>query len=351
MIHAGIDHHKKYSSVVTMDDHENVLWQGRLASTPEAFRSLKDALPSEQPVQSVLEAGRNWGPLFDTLEALEMAPHLANPAKSRLIAESFQKTDAFDARTLSWMLKAGIVPEVHVPVREVRDQKNLLRQRLWFVRCQSALKNRIHNLLDRNHAASPAVTDLFGRQGRAWLDALTLPEPDTRLLAQDLALLDTLRQHIRDTERWIQETLKDNALIPVLETLPGIGKLLAALIALEVDTVRRFPTPEKFCRYAGVVSSTYSSGGKTFHGGLIPTANRFLRYAFIEAAWTAARTSPYFAAYFRRMKTRVGSHKAIGACARKLAEITFHCLTKNRAYEERPYRFVSARPGTFLAGR
>lgn len=345
MIHIGIDHHKKYSHVVAMKDSGEICWDGRLASEREAFLTLKQTLPEGEPVQCVLEAGRNWGILYDALEELELNPKLANPLKMRLIAETFTKTDKIDATTHAIILKAGLTPMVHVPSKEVRDQKNLLRQRVWLVKFQTMLKNRLHNILDRNHAKPPAVSDLFGSSGRTWINALDLSGPDGKILKADLKLLDTIKAHIQQTEKWINGALEDNPNIPILLTLPGVGKRLAPLIALEIDTVDRFAGPEKLCAYSGLVNSTYSSGGKTFHGGLIGSCNRHLRYAFVEAAWTAYKSSPYFGDFFKRLKYRKGSQNAIGAVARKLCEITWHCLKKKRGYQEKPYQFRSGRLG------
>jgi len=348
MIHIGIDHHKKYSHAVAMADSGEILWDGQLASDRDAFEALKGSLPPGEPLQSVLEAGRNWGILYDALEDLEMHPKLANPLKMRLIAETFTKTDKIDATTHAIILKAGLTPLVHVPDKSTRDQKNLLRQRVWLVKLRTMLKNRIHNLLDRNHLKAPDVTDLFGTCGMAWMNAVELPELDAKLLKADLELLGTIREHIRQTERWIDSSLKENPNIPTLLTLPGVGKILAAIIALEIDTVERFAAPQKLCAYSGLANSTYSSGGKTTHGKLISACNHHLRYAFIEAAWAAVRHSPYFGSFFRRLKARKGAHDAIGAVARKLCEITFICLKKRRAYQERPYRFRSGRLETYL---
>ena len=278
-----------------------------------------------------------------------MNPKLANPLKMRLIAETFTKTDKIDATTHAIILKAGLTPWAHVPPKEVRDQKNLLRQRFWLVKLQTSLKNRIHSVLDRQHLKPPETTDLFGSKGRAWINALSLPDPDGKLLTSDLELLDTHKSQIRQAEKWIDESLKENANVPILMTLPGVGKLLAALMALEVDTIERFHSPEKFCAYSGLANSTYSSWGKTFHGGLIPSSNHHLRYAFIEAGWVAVRCSPYFSAFFKRLKARKGSQDAIGAVARKLCEITWHCLRKRKDYEEKPYQFKSGRLGLCLA--
>ena len=343
MIHIGVDHHKKESQVVAMNDLGEIYWDGKLASEREAFKSLKESLPPEEPIQSVLEAGRNWGILYDTLEDLGFNPILANPLKMRLIAETFTKTDKIDATTHAIILKAGLTPRVHVPSRDVRDQKNLLRQRFYLVKLQTALKNRVHNILDRNHLKPPQKTDLFGSHGRAWMNAVKLQQPDGNLLKSHLGLLDTVRSHIRATEKWIDEALQENPYIPILETLPGVGKLLAALIALEVDTVERFACAAKLCAYSGLVNTTYRSSDRVFHGGLIPACNHHLRYAFIEAAWTAVRVSPYFRAFFGRLRFRKGAQDAIGAVARKLCEITFWCLKSRRGYKEKPYRFQPGR--------
>jgi transposase len=209
------------------------------------------------------------------------------------------------------------------------------------VQQQVMVKNRIHSIVDRNHVQPPARADLFAGHGRAWLNALELREPDNKLLKAHLSLYDELRVYTRQTEKWVDEALKDNKLIPILESFPGIGKILAALIAIEIDTIDRFSSPGKLAAYCGLVPSTYSSSGKTVHGGLIPS-NRHLKYAFIEAAWTAARVSPYFQAFYERLKQRKGSCKAIGAVARRISEIAYFCLKHNRSYQERAYRLGKA---------
>jgi transposase len=338
MIHLAIDHGKKVSHAVALTDLGEVLFDAQIPTTLEGFSSVKDALPIGEPVHSIVEAAWNWGKVFDALEDLGLNPKLSNPIKSRFIAESFTKTDRIDATTHAIMLRAGITPLVHVPGKETRDQKNLLRHRFWLVRLQVMLKNRVHSILDRNHLQIPARTDLFAGHGRAWMNALTLREPDDKLLKAHLALYDELRADTRQTEKWVDAALKDNKMIPILESLPGIGKIFGALIALEVDTIDRFSSPSKLAAYSGLVPSTYSSSGKTHHGRMIPS-NRHLRYAFIEAAWNASRVSPYFRGFYERLKERKGACKAIGATGRRLCEIAYFCLKKNRAYEERPYKF------------
>ena len=339
MIHVGIDHHKRYSHVNLLDDSGTILWEGRLGNDRSTFESLKAKFIGDTPVRSVLEAGRNWGPLFDTLDELGMNPILANPIKVRAIAEAQIKTDSIDAQTLAMLLKGDLIPMVHVPTKEIRNQKNVLRHRMYLVKMQTALKNRIHNLLDRNRQKPPTVSDIFGAWGRAWMKEVHLPELDAKLLAADLAMLNSIKAQIKESERWIEETLEDNPNLELAQTLPGIGKTLGAVIALEIGDIDRFPTAGKLCAYAGLVPSTHSSGGKTHHGRVLAGCNRHLRRGFTEAAWVTIRISPYFSAFFKRLKSRRGTNKSLVAVARKLCEACFYCLKTRQPYRERVYSF------------
>jgi transposase len=114
---------------------------------------------------------------------------------------------------------------------------------------------------------------------------------------------------------------------------------------------RRFYHPGKMCANAGLVPTTYASGGKARHGRLLPSCNRWLRWAYVEAAWIAQRTSPYCHGYFERIKRRKGANKASTALARRLCEITWHCLTENRPYEERILGRELARLPSKVLGR
>ena len=342
IIYVGIDHHKKFSQVCCMNEEGDVFWEGSLNNSRDAFASLKSQWPTAN-VYAVLEAGRNWGPLYDILEEVEFHPQLANPNKVRMIADSFIKTDKIDARALAFLRRNNIVPQVHVPSKEVRDQKNLLRQRQWLVREQTRIKNRIHNVLDRNHVLAPEVSDVFGQRGRHWMKALSLPAIDQNLLQSDLTFLTHVQSQIKQTEQWIAETLKDHPSIPLLMSLPGFGKLLSALAALEIDCIDRFMSPTKFVGYCGLALSTYSSAKRTVHGSLIPACNHHLRYAFIEATWTAVRTSPYFVAYYKRLRYRLRPQDAILQASRRLCTIAYDCLKKKRSYEERAYSFRPSR--------
>ena len=129
MLFAGVDAHKRYSRVVVKDETGSILAQASLKKDVLFFAEFFGQL--SEPTKAVLEAGRTWGVIYDLLEAIGVEPVLANPLKTRAIAEAKIKTDSIDARILADPLRADLIPRVYVPSREVRAQKNLIRQRLW----------------------------------------------------------------------------------------------------------------------------------------------------------------------------------------------------------------------------
>jgi len=335
MLSLAVDYHKKYSQVEVVNERGKPLFQRRLPNEKAVFKRLLEEL--DQPCQGVVEASRTWGVMYDMLEDLGVDMKLAHPLKVRAIAEAKIKNDKIDASTLAQLLRADLIPEVYVPSREIRQQKNILRQRAWLVKLRTMSKNRIHQIIDRNHVHTPGFKDMFGSGGRKFLDSLTLPYPDNELLKDHLEILDFINGYLKRTEKMIAETVKNNRMVEILMSLPGIGKYFGPLITLETADINRFATPAKLTAYCGLSPSMYSSADKTYYGRLIPGCNRWLRFAFIEGAWASLRTSPYCRAYFDRMKKRRGSNVAITALARKLCEFAFYCLKEDRYYRERPY--------------
>jgi transposase len=127
----------------------------------------------------------NWHWLYEVLEE-EMEEGnivLANPFKTRIIAEAQVKTDKIDAFILAQLLRVNLISSVHIPGKATRQRKAVLRQRSFFVRQRTMLRNRIHRLLGAQHGLMmPQCNDLFGKKGMGILEKLELPAPDGLLL-------------------------------------------------------------------------------------------------------------------------------------------------------------------------
>jgi len=197
------------------------------------------------------------------------------------------------------------------------------------------VKNRVHTLVDRHPELSRqagAWSDLFGKAGRAWLERLELPAEEAQLLRTDLDLLATLQVHINSSNRWVSQLARKDARAKLLCTLPGIGEFFALLLAVEIDDVRRFLRAEKLAAYAGLVPSTYASGGYVHHGRITKRGNKWIRWACIEAVYPAIRQDRDLAVLYDRLKAAKGANVAKVAVAKRLLTIAYRVLSERRPY-------------------
>ena len=199
MNYVGVDIHKKYSVLCALDESGRKLREGRVEGN-QASGFAKFFAGLEGPSKAVVEACWNWGLIHDELEELEQVEEviLAHPHKTRLIAEAQIKTDRLDAHALGTLLRGNLVARAHVPSQATRARKNLLRQRLYWARLRTMLRNRVHALLDRQrHLELPQCGDIFGRRALSFLRRVELPEPDATLLKEQLVLHELITQQMK----------------------------------------------------------------------------------------------------------------------------------------------------------
>ena len=340
MHYVGVDYHKKYSYIVVKDREGKVERRGTVNNNRE---DLHNFLEPYRSGKAVLEATRNWGLIYDWLEEILDDVVLAHPLKVRAIAEARIKTDKISADILCDLLRANLLPEAYVPTRETRDAKNILRQRMFFVRVQTMVKNRIYTILDRHPEIllqAPDVSDLFGASGMEWLRQTVLPGKDNYLLASEIELLQVLKQKIFESNEAVKDLAKGDKRVKLLRSIPGIGPFFSVLVANEIDDISRFSDEKKLCAYAGLVPSTYASGGKAFHGRITKTGNKWLRWAFIEAVSPAIKTDADLYAYYQRLKISKGANAARVATSRRLLTIVYRVLNQERLYDRRNRRAI-----------
>ena len=266
MTYIGFDHHKKWTQAAAIDDQGKIIREMRVLNDSSSLKGFLKGLA--KPWKGVVEAGPTWGWIYDTLSELGVKMIVANPKAVRAIAEAKIKTDKIDARMLASLLRVGLIPEVYVPSEEVRAQKMLWRERIWLVRMQVRLKNRIHRLLNHYHVELPEFSDLFGAAGRRFLEKLELPEPGNRILKAQLETSQSYRLQIEEVQRWAVQATQGHPNRASVESLPGFGEVFAPIVALEIDDPKRFANPGKLASYCGLVPSLYSSGGKSWQGGI-----------------------------------------------------------------------------------
>ncbi len=174
-----------------------------------------------------------------------------------------------------------------------------------------------------------------------------MPRETRRCLEQELTVLGGLNEQLTALEARIRERVQVTEAMQLLKTLPGVGDILAIVIAREVGEIDRFPDPQRFASYGGTVPKVIARGGKIRYGRLRPEVNRYLKGAFIEAANVVAlhhakvSWQPRHGSRLdRRIRQKKGHAKAVGAVARHLSEATSWVLKKGE-----PYREPKASPG------
>ena len=167
-----------------------------------------------------------------------------------------------------------------------------------------------------------------------------------RLLEQ----LESVQVQIELLEGRIKKAFRTSRELELLQTLPGVGFILAVVILLEVGEVSRFPAASRLASYAGTTPRVHASGDRVRYGRLRPDVNRYLKWAFVEAANVIGihhRRFPFrhVNRLYLRIRQRKGHQKAVGAVARHLAEATYWILTKGEPYREPKQHVVSSTKG------
>lgn len=341
----AFDSHKRYTWV----EHELVrsgkVRQYRVEHAPGAIRR---ALAGCEPGTAVaLEATANWYWIVDEIEQARLVPQLVHPRKAKLMMGLINKTDRLDAHGMNRLQRNGTLPTVWIPPGRLRELRELTRTRVVLVAQRTRWKNRVTATLAKYGRPGSEYSDAYGPGARAELEGRLqgLPEQARWVSQQMLIQLDRLSEQIAQFEKRLKQLVEVTPAMERLMSLPGVGVILAATIALEVGEVERFPSAEHLAAYAGTTPRVHASGDRVRYGRTRPDVNRYLKWAFAEAGNSIAvnylrRPERHVSQLYQRLRTRKGHAKAIGAVARHLAEATFHVLSRQQAYQD-----PTTRPG------
>ena len=334
----GCDAHKKFSVFVAVNEKGQAGEALRVVHDRQLYREFLARLPTHSEI--AVEASGNYSWVVDEIEHAGHRPKLCNPLEAKRRMGLTNKTDKLDARGLGILLRNGTLPEVWIPPSELRDQRELLRMRIFLVRLRTRVKNRIHGALARHNIQIPGA-DLFGVAARRELGTRLpeLPVHSREAVEQELATLDFLKLQIESAEQRLEQIMEVSAEADLLKTLPCVGDVLSMVMMLEIGRVDRFPSAAHLASYAGLVPRVHSSGGHTRMGQVCGNVNRNLKWAFVETANLIAINQRRLAGthvvqLYQRIKRAKNHQKAAVAVARHLAEAAWWMLTRLEVYRE-----------------
>lgn len=326
-LYGAIDLHSSNNVTVVIDEQDRVVYQKRLPN--ELALIVKGLSVYQSELEGiVVESTYNWYWLVDGLMEQGYKLHLANTAAIQQYEGLKYTDDHSDARWLAHLLRLGVLPEGYIYPKAERPVRDLLRKRSQMVRQRTTNLLSIQNLLTRNTGSSLSAKRVKGLDVQK-VDEL-LPDSDLALAVKaNLSVLSSADQQVELLEQIVTQRVKLRPQFSFLKTVPGIGEILALTVMLETGDIGRFCTVGNFASYCRCVGSQKISNGKKKGRGNTKNGNKYLAWAFVEAAHFAIQFNSKIKSYSQRKKAKTKGVVAIKAVAHKLCRACYYIM-RNR---------------------
>ena len=330
-LYAAIDLHSTNNVTVVIDEQDRVVYQKRLPN--DLALILKELSVYQSELEGiVVESTYNWYWLVDGLMEQGYKVHLANTAAIQQYEGLKYTDDNSDARWLAHLLRLGVLPEGYIYPRADRPVRDLLRKRSQLVRQRTTNLLSIQNLMTRNTGSSLSAKRVKGLDIQQ-VDEL-LPNRDLALAVKaNLSVMCSADEQTEILERTVTQRVKLRPQFSFLKTVPGIGQILALTIMLETGDIRRFSSVGNFASYCRCVGSQKISNGKKKGQGNTKNGNKYLAWAFVEAAHFAIRFNSKIKSFDQRKKAKTKGVVAIKAVAHKLCRACYYIMRDRVAFD------------------
>lgn len=322
-LYAGIDLHSTNSYVALLNEDGELKYKKRL---PNDLQTILHELSSFNEIESVVvESTYNWYWLVDGLLHSGYRVRLANTNAVKQYDGLKHTNDKTDACWLAELNRLKILPEGYIYPKEERSIRDLLRKRMQLVQQQTLNLLSIQSIIERNSSKR-----IPGNKIKALTEEelkIYLPLDNVRLAAaSNLAILNCLQNQIAIVEKEILTQVKGNSSYIKLQSVDGIGKILALTIILETGDIKRFKQVGNYSSYCRCVNSEKTSNGKKKGENNRKNGNKYLGWAYVEAANFAIRHNEIIKRYYQKKSSKKNRTVAIKTIAHKLARACFYVI-------------------------
>jgi len=332
-LYGGIDLHSNNSFMTLTDGEDRVVFEGRM---PNDLGVILQALkPFRRKVAGiVVESTYNWYWLVDGLMEAGYKMHLANTAAIEQYKGLKHTDDRSDARWLAHLLRLGILPEGYIYPRDERGVRDLLRKRMNLVRQRTSNILSFKSMIARHLGASMG-TNFVKRLSEDDAGELFGDEYVALAAMSNIAVMQCLDERIKLIEQVVKKRMKLRPEYEQLKTVEGIGEILALTISLETGDIHRFPKAGNFASYCRCVRSERISNKKKKGVGNSRNGNKYLAWAFIEAAAFAIRYNDFAQKFYQRKSAKTSMVVARKALANKMARACFYIMRDQVPFDKR----------------
>ena len=331
-VYLGIDVHKKFYFVVAISKDREVLKRTRIAASPKSLLDHCQKFFGGSLLTTAYEAGFSGFELHRFLTEHGITNLVVNPASISVSSRDRVKTDKRDAEKIALQLAEGRLKSIHIPSIQREDYRLLTRQRETFLEHRQMVGTQLKSLLHYKGLGQYCTEKV----SKKWL--LHLCEQtfsfEVSTAIQNFAdswlhfdeLIDNLDLALK------KQAEEDHQLEKVYRSVPGVGPVIARILANELEDMSQFPSEDGLASFTGLTPCEYSSGDHRWQGSISHQGRSILRKVLVEAAWVASWRDESLGEKFAQLSPRIGSKKAIVALARILIIRIRACFNKRCLY-------------------
>ena len=329
--YAGIDLHSSNNYIGVIDGQDRRLYRKRLPNDLDTILSALSPFKKDL-VGIVVESTFNWYWLVDGLQQDGYKVHLANPSKIKQYEGLKHTDDDWDSFWLAHMRRLNILAEGYIYPKEHRPVRDLLRRRLLFVKHRTAHILSLQSMINRNLGTRMSVRAI---KKLTEADADDLFDSPTLVFAasNNIVTISHLTKIVKSIEKQVMSQVKLHKEFKLLLTIPGIGDILGLTIMLEVGDIKRFAKVGNYSSYCRCVKSERLSNGKKKDENNRKNGNKYLSWAYVEAANFAIRFCPKAQRFYQRKKAKTNGVVAIKALSNKLARASYYVMRDQVPYD------------------
>lgn len=327
----GVDLHSNNGYYGIINEDEERIFKKKLPNhLPTVLSNLEPF--REDIVGIVVESTYNWYWLVDGLMEEGYKVHLANPSAIKQYEGLKYSDDVREAFFLAQLLKLGILPEGYIYPKEERPVRDLLRRRLILIRQRTSHILSFQSLITRNTGVKISCNDIKKLEVE---DVKRFLDEECLILSGEtnIAVIRFLSKKIGEIEKAVLKRVKLKEEYKKLLTAPGIGKILALTIMLETGDIRRFAKVGNYSSYCRCVKSEYITNNKKKGEGNRKNGNKYLGWAYVEAANFAKRYCPEAKKFYQRKMAKTNRIVATKALANKIARACYYVIRDREVFK------------------
>ena len=330
--YAGIDLHSSNNYIGIMDQDHKRLFGRRLPNSLDKILMVLEPFKSDLK-GVIVESTYNWYWLVDGLQEHGYTVHLANPSAIKQYEGIKHTDDKWDSFWLAHMKHLNILPEGYIYPKEQRAVRDLLRRRLFFVSHRTANILSLQSTITRNLGIKMSSNEI---KKLDMDDACDLFDSSNLVfMAQNnISTIKHLGKIIKGIEKEVKSQVKLRKEFVMLTTIPGIGLILGLTIMLEVGDIGRFFKVGNYSSYCRCVGSKRLSNGKKKGENNKKNGNKYLSWAYVEAAHFAKRYIPKAQRFYQQKLAKANVAVATKALANKLSRASYFTMRDQVPFDE-----------------